>query len=268
MVIDFHTHAFPDQIARRAIDSLCENSGHLFEPCHNGTLGGLIDNMKKFGVDISVVQPVITKPSQTETLNLWAAEITRQNENIISFGGIHPHTDDYKRDIDFVCSLGLLGLKFHCEYQDFKIDDPLMLKIYDYAFSRGLIILHHAGFDPAFPAPYRSSPKMFASVSKQMQGGIMIAAHFGGGRQWDEVEQFLVGTNIYLDTSMGQEYYSNEQFTRIVSAHGADKILFGSDSPWSRADLEISSIENSPLNDDEKALIFHKNAEKLLNLTL
>ena len=29
---------------------------------------------------------------------------------------------------------------------------------------------------------------------------------------------------------------------RIVKNHGADKILFGTDSPWSRADEEIASI--------------------------
>ena len=115
MVIDFHTHAFPDAIADRAIASLVKACGNLYKPCHNGTLAGLCDNMKCFGVDISVVQPVITKPSQTVTLNEWAASI--QSDKIISFGGIHPDTDDYKRDIDFVCSLGLKGLKFQAIQQ-------------------------------------------------------------------------------------------------------------------------------------------------------
>lgn len=265
MIIDFHTHAFPDTLAPRAIESLCKNSGYMFEPCHDGTLGGLKSNMEKFGVNMSVVQPVITKPSHTKTTNEWAAEITN-GKDIISFGGIHPHTDDYKRDIDFVCSLGLKGLKFHCEYQDFRIDDPFMLKIYDYAFEKGLIILHHAGFDPAFEEPFRSSPQMFANVAKEMKGGVMIAAHFGGGRQWDDVERYLVGTNIYLDTSMGQEYYRNEQFVRIVNAHGADKILFGSDAPWSRAGYEIEKIKSSPLSDEQKEQILHKTAEKLLKI--
>ena len=266
MIIDFHTHAFPDAIHERAIASLCVSSHNELTPCHDGSLSGLLTNMDKFGVDLSVVQPVITKPSQTKTLNEWAAKITEENDNIISFGGIHPHSDDWKRDIDFVCSLGLPGLKFHCEYQDFKIDDPLMLKIYDYAFSKGLIILHHAGYDPAFEEPFRSSPQMFANVLKEMKGGVMIAAHFGGGRQWDDVERYLVGRDIYLDTSMGQEYYPAEQFLRIVSNHGADKILFGSDSPWSKADYELEHINASALSDDEKALILGNNAKRLLGL--
>ncbi len=266
MVIDFHTHAFPDKIYERAIASLVANSARdNLTPCHNGSLSGLLSNMERFGINISVVQPVVTSPRQTKTVNEWAAEIT-DGKRIISFGGIHPHTDDYKRDIDFVCSLGLRGLKFHCEYQDFRIDDPFMLRIYDYAFSKGLIILHHAGYDPAFEAPFRSNPEMFANVMKEMKGGVMIAAHFGGMRQWDEVERHLVGTDIYIDTSMGQKYYSSEQFMRIVNNHGADKILFGSDSPWSDAGEELKSINGLPLSDEQKAWILHKTAEKLLNL--
>ena len=46
-----------------------------------------------------------------------------------------------------------------------------MLKIYDYALSKGLMILFHAGYDPAFPPPYKSSPKQFANIMKQMKGG-------------------------------------------------------------------------------------------------
>ena len=262
MVIDFHTHAFPDAIAQKAIDGLVKASGALYPPCTDGTLGGLKRNMESFGVDLSVVQPVITKASQLKTLNEWAASIC--SKDIISFGAIYPHTEDYKADIDFVCSLGLKGLKFHVEYQGFSLDEPKMLKIYDYAFEKGLIVLHHAGFDPAYPPPYRSSPKQFANAYKQLGGGVMVAAHLGGERQWNDVEEYIVGTNIYLDTSMGSNYYPKEQLLRIIRNHGADKILFATDSPWSRADEEIACINSLPITDEEKEKIFSLNAKRLL----
>ena len=264
MVIDFHTHAFPDAIAERAIAGLVKSSGGMYPPCADGTLDGLKGNMKKFGVDLSVVQPVITKASQLKTLNEWAKSIC--SDDVISFGGIYPHTEDYKADIDFVCSLGLKGLKFHVEYQGFVLDDPKMLKIYDYAFNKGLIVLHHAGFDPAFPPPFRSSPKQFANIAKEMRGGVLVAAHLGGQKQWDEVEEYIVGTNIYLDTSMGTKYYSEGQLLRIIKAHGADKILFGSDSPWSRADGEIAAIKALPISDGDKEKILSLNAKRLLDI--
>ena len=264
MVIDFHTHAFPDAIAQKAIEGLVKASGALYPPCTDGTLGGLKRNMESFGVDLSVVQPVITKASQLKTLNEWAASIC--SKDIISFGGIYPHTEDYKADIDFVCSLGLKGLKFHVEYQGFSLDEPKMLKIYDYAFEKGLIVLHHAGFDPAYPPPYRSSPKQFANIIKEMQGGVLVAAHLGGERQWDEVEEYMVGKNVYLDTSMGSTLYPTEQLLRIIKNHGSDKILFGSDSPWSRADEEIAFIRGLDISDEDKENILFKNAKRLLGI--
>lgn len=264
MVIDFHTHAFPDAIAERAIASLVRSSEGLYPPCSDGTLMGLKQNMERFGVSLSVVQPVITKPSQTKGLNEWAQSIN--GDGIISFGGIHPHTDDYKRDIDFVVSLGLVGIKLHPEYQDFVVDSPIMLRIYDYAFSKGLIILQHAGYDPAFKAPFRSSPKAFARVVKEMQGGKMVLAHLGSQGMWGDVERYLCGLDVYFDTSMGTFLYPEEQFIRIVKNHGSDKILFGSDAPWSRADKEIAAIRSMPLSDGDKDRILYKNAEELLRI--
>ncbi len=264
MIIDIHTHAFPDAIAERAIKSLIQGCNGEYMPCSNGTVSGLLDNMDKFHIDLSMVQPVVTKPSQTKTLNEWAQSI--QCDKIISFGGIHPATDDYKRDVDFVCGLGLKGIKLHPEYQQFEIDDPKMLKIYDYILSKGLIILFHAGYDPAYPPPIHSSPKRFAEISREMQGGVMIAAHLGGQRQWNEVEEYLAGSNMYMDTSMGFNYYPHDRFLRIVEKHGADKILFGTDSPWSRGDEEIKTLKSLPLTDEQKELIFHENAERILGL--
>ncbi len=262
MVIDFHTHAFPEAIAERAISSLVTGSNNTYTPCADGTSCGLLKNMDKFGIDLSVVQPVVTKPSQTKSVNLWAHQIT--GNRLRSFGGIHPKTDDYKRDIDFICDLGLPGIKLHPEYQQFELDDPDMMKIYDYALSRGLMLLFHAGFDPAFPPPIHSSPEKFAKIRRELGGGTIIAAHLGGLAQWDEVFEHLAGEDVYLDTSMGFKYYDHDLFLRIVKKHGADKILFGSDSPWSRADEELAALRALPLSEEEKELILSGNALRLL----
>lgn len=264
MIIDFHTHIFPDSLAPKALKALCTNSGDIYPPVTDGTAAGLIHRMDEWGVDVSVVQPVITKLSQTEGTNRWAQSIS--GERLISFGGVYPHTDDYKRDIDFVADLGLKGLKFHPEYQDFMVDAPTMLPIYDYALSKGLILFFHAGFDPGFPPPFKSSPKQFAALLDAMQGGVIIAAHLGGHAQWDDVEKYLVGRDIYLDTAMGFEFFPHEQFLRIVKNHGAEKILFASDSPWSNAGKEIETIKALPLSEREKECILGLNAKRLLKI--
>ena len=264
MIIDFHTHVFPDHIAPSAISKLSSEIDDIYPIVTDGTLSGLLKVMDEWGVDISVVQPVITRPSQVTTINNWAQNIC--SDRIISFGAIYPLSDDYKKEIDFVHSLGLKGLKFHAEYQYFQVDDDRMFRVYDYALSKGLILLHHAGFDPGFKPPFKSSPQQFARIIKAMQGGVIIAAHLGGHDQWDDVEEYLVGTDIYLDTSMGFEYFSPEQFMRIVKNHGADKILFASDSPWSNAKEEVERLRALPLPKEETDAILGENAKRILGI--
>ncbi|MCL2492298.1 MAG: amidohydrolase family protein [Coriobacteriia bacterium] len=263
-VIDFHTHAFPDELAPRALKTLCTNVDNLYEPVHDGTVSGLLVNMDRWGIDRSVLLPVVTKESQTRNTNEWAASC--RSDRIAAFGSIYPHSSHYQDDIDHAVELGLPGLKFHAEYQDFIVDDPWMLRVYDYAFSKGLILIHHGGFDPGFEEPYKSSPMRFANVVDAMRGGTLVVAHLGGHAQWDDVERYLVGTDVYLDTSMGLEYYDHAQFLRIVDDHGAERILFGSDAPWSSAGAEIEIMRSLPLSDSALASILGGNAARLLGI--
>ena len=264
MIIDIHTHVFPDELASRAIAENIEGIDFTYNPVSDGTVAGLLGNMDEWGIDISVLQPVVMKQSQFKKINEWTAGVC--TDRIMAFGGIFPHTDDYRRDIDFVVSLGLRGLKLHPEYQDFIVDDDRMLRLYDYAFSKGLILLFHAGFDTAYPPPVKSTPRQFARIAGSMPGGIIIAAHLGGYEQWDDVESELCGTEVYLDTSTGFEYFSREQFLRILEKHGAEKILFASDAPWSNASDEIGQIRSLPVPDSDKAAILGGNAKKILNI--
>jgi predicted TIM-barrel fold metal-dependent hydrolase len=91
-----------------------------------------------------------------------------------------------------------------------------------------------------------------------------VAAHLGGCDQWDEVEEELAGSDIYLDTSVGFEYFSREQFLRILEKHGAEKILFASDSPWSNAETEVGHILSLPIPEGDKEAILGGNALRVL----
>lgn len=264
MIVDFHTHVFPEELAARALHKLLHAIDYLYDTVTDGTVSDLLRRMDEWGIDVSVVQPVVTRPAQVHTINTWAHSIC--SDRLVSFGAIYPQGDDYKAQIDEVVLLGLKGLKFHPEYQNFMVDDERMLRVYDYALERGLVLLFHAGFDPGFKPPFKSSPQQFARVIKALQGGVIVAAHLGGHAQWDDVEEHLVGTNIYLDTSMGFEYYSSEQFMRIVKNHGAHKILFATDSPWSKAQTELEHLRALPLSEEEKRAILGENAQQILRL--
>ena len=48
--------------------------------------------------------------------------------------------------------------------------------------------------------------------------------------------------------------------------HGADRIVFGTDSPWADQKNFVALLEHVPLTEEEKAAIFSENAKKLLGI--
>ena len=57
MIIDFHTHAFTESVAEKAISNLSKTSGIV--PLTDGTVKNLIEFMNDEGVDKSVILPVL-----------------------------------------------------------------------------------------------------------------------------------------------------------------------------------------------------------------
>ncbi|NLK45193.1 MAG: amidohydrolase family protein [Treponema sp.] len=267
MIVDFHTHIWPDSLAKKAITELSKNLQDGYEHFSDGTASGLIQKMDEWNIDKSIVLPVQTKASQSKTINEYAFSIN-QNEKykdrIISFGGIWPYTENIKEDIDFIVAHNFKGIKFHPEYQRFNVDDKRFFPLYEYALSKGLILIFHAGVDITVKDYLHSSPKQFKHLAEEMKGGIIVAAHLGGHLQTDEAIEVLAGSSVYIDTSMGFGFYGKENFLKMVAAHGAEKILFASDSPWGNAKEELENILSLPLAEEEKNLILSGNAIRLL----
>jgi Predicted metal-dependent hydrolase of the TIM-barrel fold len=265
MIIDFHTHIFPEQIAARTISKLAEVGGT--KAFTDGTICGLKRSMQENHVDISVVLPVATKPSQFDTINSYAAEITGKDK-IISFGGIHPDTEDYRDKLDQIKRMGLLGIKLHPDYQQTFINDLKMVRLIQYAAEIGLIVSIHAGMDVGLPDPVHCPPKLAAQMISEIDqpDAKIVLAHMGGYAMWEEVEELLVGKNIYLDTGYTLGKMPDEQFMRIVNNHGADRILFATDSPWDGQGEASEYLKRLNLTEEEQENILYKNALKLLGL--
>ena len=228
MIIDFHTHMFPDKIAGRTLDYLSGIFGA--SPFADGTYTGLCNSMGKGAVDISIALPAVTKVSQVASINRFTSAYTEGP--VISFGGIHPECENYKEILKEIKNLGLKGIKLHPDYQDMYFDNIRYERIIDAASELGLITVVHAGVDPKCPEDVHCTPKMARKVLDDVKPEKLVLAHMGGNEMWDDVERYLVGQNVYFDTGVILNTMPQEQFLRIVHMHGADRILFGTDSPW------------------------------------
>lgn len=268
MIIDFHTHAFPDKIATNAIPKLTKIN--QVSPSTNGTVDGLRTSMDEAGIDLSIVLPVVTDPHQFDSILRFASHIneTHAEENaplLLSFGGVHPQSDKIRHELQLIKNEGIKGIKLHPCYQDTVFDDIRYMRLIYAASELDMIIVTHAGFDPYMPAQNFCTPDMILHVLDEVAPPKMVLAHLGNNENHEEVLKKLCGKNVYFDTSYSFVNTPDELLVRMVQAHGADKILFASDAPWTSQKVGVEKLRNlQGISDTDKEKIFSLNAQKIL----
>lgn len=283
MIIDFHVHTFPAEISEKVLMKLSKASHTKYFT--NGSRQNLLSSMNDASVTYSVNLPVMTRVDQVEKINhtLISEREKLFEQGIITFGGMHPDYTDYKAELKRLKENGIKGIKIHPAYQNTDLDDTRFLRIIDYASGLGLIVLTHAGIDIGIYDHNYASVSHILHVLDTVHPDKFVLAHMGNWACWKEVEQDLAGADVWFDTAFavgpvtqddaksGTPYIacnlSDEEFVRIVRKHGADKILFATDSPWEGQKDYIERIEKMPLSIQEKKKIFSENAVRLLQLS-
>ena len=268
MIVDFHTHIFQEKIAASTIEKL-ENIANV-EAFTDGREDSLVASMEESGVDVSIVLPVVTRPEQFNTVNEFAARLNEkyqgQERRLLSFGGIHPDTLDFKRELRIIKDLGLQGIKLHPDYQNTYFDDIKYMRILDYATELGLVAVVHAGVDIGFPDHIRCTTQRIQKVMDEVAPEKMVLAHYGAFGLWEEVERKIAGENVYLDTAYTFGFIEDDTFLRILEKHGADKVLFATDSPWSGQKESLAHLRGLVKDQDCLEKILGKNAENLVHI--
>jgi uncharacterized protein len=257
MIIDVHTHAFPESLAARAMEVLSKPIADSIQPVRDGTLQTLIASMDESGIDCAFLASIATRPEQAPAILSWSQSI--DSTRIVPLGSVHPRSQNWEAEIEAVAGAGFPGLKFHAQYQGFVVDADEMFPVYRKAASLGLFVLFHGGFDVAFPGDESSAPKRLARIRHRVDDLRMIVAHVGGWQAWDEAIEFLVGRDVYLDTS---HIHSLEprQLETILSRHSHERILFASDTPWVSQRESLALVRSLPLGARDLRLILGQNA--------
>ncbi len=263
MLIDFHTHCFPDRVADNAV---CQLKTHVhYEPLTNGTLSDLTSKLKDWKVDRAVCLNVATNAHQQSSVNNFAAAI-QDEKNIFAFGSVHGATPSAEQELYRISEMGLKGIKLHPDYQNLELLDRRMFPVYDTASELGLLCVFHAGWDSVSPDRTRVTPEGILRLHRFFPRLRIILAHLGGLAMWNEVEDKLAGSDILMDTALLRGMISPEQAYRIIRKHGAENVLFGSDAPWQSSADAAEFIDSLPLTSAEKDRIFYQNAEELLGI--
>lgn len=263
-IIDFHTHAFPDNLATRAVPRIAKAAG---APAFlDGKVSSLLKSMDRAGIERSVVCSIATKPAQFRKIMDWSKSV--RSDRLILFPSVHPADPEAQAHIRMIRAEGFLGVKIHPYYQEFCLDEPRMDPIYECIRACGLMVFCHTGFDAAFPRVRRADPERIWKVISKYPGLKFIATHLGAWENWDEVERWLIGKPVMLETSFAMPYCGDACARRLLMNHQPDCILFGTDSPWAGQAEEVERVKALGLPADRQQKLFYDNARRLLsNLT-
>ena len=282
MIIDFHTHTFPDKIASAVIGKLQAASHTL--AFTDGTVSGLKASMAQAGIDISLVMPVATNPRQVEHVNDTSIALNREGAQtgVYSFGCMHPDHPEPERELERIAAQGIKGIKLHPVYQGVDFDDERYIRILKRCRELKLIVLIHAGFDIGFPGVEHATPAMIRRAAEQVSGLTLVLAHMGSWQCWQKAADALRGMGLYIDTSISigrltsngdgclrsgdAELMSCDAAADIIRSYGADHTLFASDSPWGPQAETIQAVKTLGFTEAEEQMIFSGNARRLLGM--
>lgn len=258
-IIDAHAHIFPDKIAEKAVAGI----GNFYKGLvmhYDGKADTLIRSGAEAGIDRFIVQSVATVPNQVESINNFIADsVKKYPDHFIGFAAMHPDYPDIEKEIYRAISLGLKGVKIHPDFQQFFIDDEKAMKIYEVIEGR-LPILIHTG-----DSRYQwSKPARLVKVLEAFPKLDVIAAHFGGWSEWDDAAAVLGGKRLWVDTSSSLYAMSSQRARELIDIFGAENVLFGTDYPMWEPKPELEMIDKINLTPKEREMIFHENAEKIL----
>lgn len=262
-IIDFHTHAFPDALAQRAVPALAD-SGNI-TPRSDGTVAGLLASMDNAGIQCSVVCSIATKPGQFDSILAWSTAI--RSDRIIPLPSIHPEDTDIPGKLQHIREAGFRGIKMHPYYQNFFLDEDRMSGIYRELVLNDLFVVMHTGFDIAYPRERRADPEKIVHIVERFPELCLVTTHLGAWDDWQNVEKHLVGKKIYMELSYTFSDLPDETIRSILLKHPPTHVLFGSDSPWRDQGESIRELQSLALPASLERAILRTNALPLLRIS-
>lgn len=259
-IIDVHCHIFPEKIAEKAVAAIGRYYNiKMFSS--KGTVEQLLKSGEKIGVSKYLVHSTATKMEQVVPINNFIAETISKNKKFIGFGTLYPGLEDMDDEVDRMISIGLRGVKLHPEFQNFSLDDAGVMDIFRVIEGK-LPALIHMGDENKDT----SSPDKLAAILDKFPRLVVIAAHLGGYQMWNESIRYLVGKNVYFDTSSSLFKLDGPAAVEIIRRHGVEKVLFGTDYPmWGHVE-ELERFDKLSLTEKERKMILYENAVRLFNL--
>ncbi|HEX7974557.1 MAG TPA: amidohydrolase family protein [Anaerolineales bacterium] len=198
----------------------------------------LLRLMDRCGVDRAVLAPARPKGYALWPANLTVAEaVRRYPDRFFGMVRVDPWQgpaalEDLKRAYQ---DFGARGLLLHPWEEQFQVSSARVDPLVEYATGQGMFVMIEAGY------PLVSHPLDIAELAHRHPQAALIATH---GLQLDSSGFALTDAevamrecpNILMETS---GMYAPETMENLVRDLGAERLMFGSHSPWLNLKLEV-----------------------------
>jgi uncharacterized protein len=279
MLIDFHTHIFPPDIARRR-EAYCARDpwfGKLYSSPRAAIASAddLIAEMDASGVDAAVSFCFgWSDPALILDTNSYVIDAMRRFPGRIYGMAVSLPTigDAAVYELERCAQAGMIGLgELMPHGQGYRLSDTALLKpLLAVARRFDLLVLAHCSEPVGHYYAGKgdvSLPDIVAFLDA-FPDIRFIAAHWGGGLPFYTLmpEIQTITTNVWYDTAATVYLYRSHIFPAAVSLVGADRILFASDFGLLRQKRVIDHIMQSGLDEASLGRILGENARQLLRL--
>ncbi len=169
----------------------------------------------------------------------------------------------------YIDNEGIVGVKIHPSWHQCYPTDSRYDDLWKIAEEKNFPILTHS-WNPSAPNSFQkfSDPLIFKEIIKKHPNLKIILAHAGGRYPYfykvmDLLEKY---ENLYVD--FAADVFFRDLLKEFVSNVGSERILFGTDLPWTDVRYHITNVLFSDINESDKKNILGLNASKLFNLEI
>ena len=282
MIIDSHTHIFPEKIKQNR--SFYFNNEPEFQLLYDSpkaaisNIEDLIEAMDKFHVDISVIcgfpwhNPDYTKLNN----DIIIESIIKYPDRIKGLACFDTAWEGAGSEAQRCLDAGLCGageLAFYLSGIDehaLVLLDPVMSVLRD---NGNLPCMIHTN-EPVghkYPGKTPITLEQIYKLAKTFPDNKIILAHWGGGIFFYNImkkETKNIFKNIWYDTAASPYLYDSQIYDIAVNAKIADKVLFGTDFPLLTPERYYKDIDNSNITPEQKKQILGDNAALIYNIDL
>ncbi len=200
----------------------------------------------------------------TFTGNLEAARIVTQTPGLLQYVVIDPRDErTYRQADEMLQQPQCVGIKIHPEEHCYPILE-YGRSIFKFAADRKAVVLSHSSEQNSLASDFVPFANEFPEVS-------LILAHIGCGWDGDPTHQVRAiqkcrHGNVYADTSSASSI-TPRLIEWAVKEIGAERILFGTDTPLYFTAMQRARIDHADLSDKQKQMIFLENARRILPIS-